>query len=80
MVGGGKDIDTTLGGIVEHTEKLVDLTVIVLVCLVPGTFGHHGIKLVEEQQCGCLLLRILEHLAYLLLCSVVSVSAMQPFF
>src|SRR5574344_1603166 len=70
MVGGSKDIYTTFGGIVEHTEKLVDLTVIVLVCLVTGAFGNHGIELVEEQQCGSFLLCVFEYFANLLLCSV----------
>ena len=70
MVGGGKDIYTTFGGIVEHTEELVDFTVIVLVCLVTGAFGHHGIELVEEQQCGSFFLCVFEYFAYLLLCSV----------
>ena len=70
MVGGSKDIYTTFGGIAQATEKLVDFTVIVLVCLVTGAFGHHGIELVEEQKRGCFLLRIPEYLAYLLLCSV----------
>ena len=70
MVGCGYDVDATVGGIIEHTEKLVYLAVVMLVSLIARTFRHHCVKLVEEQQCGCFLLRILEYFAYLLLCSM----------
>ena len=62
MVGGGKDIDPFVGSMVEHTEKLVHLAVVVLVVFVSCATRHHGVKLVKEEQCRRVSLRILEDL------------------
>ena len=70
MVGGGKDIDPFVGSMVEHTEKLVHLAVVVLVVFVSCATRHHGVKLVKEEQCRRVSLRILEDLADLLLRAV----------
>ena len=59
---GGQDIFPLFGdaaGIVQHTEELVYLTILVVV-IIGTSLGDHTVKFIEEKQGGSFLLCFLE--------------------
>ena len=69
MVRCSKDIDALFGSVVQHTQELVGLSVLIVAVII-GTLGHHRIELIEENESWSLALCLAEHLPNLFLCAM----------
>ena len=64
-----KDIDALFSGIVQHTQELIGLAVLIVAFII-GTLGYHRVELIEEDKRGSFPLCLTEHLPNLLLCAM----------